>query len=229
MTSRTHEARACSGTLGFDKILRLNRAARRCPERIAQLLSAATLIPCSASALAAAPVGGFDMTTGCLVVSGGAGWTEIALGVAASALVRDLVGSRTSGHIFDDAHGRPLVADEDARDYIDELIALNEGQRLPFAWHFGSLREGVFAEWADGGVPQNIALAQAGFVQPFEDEVKQALHRIEQRAASDWWAARLGIPTPTAIETIWEIARSFSWRGEENSSAGGDEPWTHAS
>ncbi|MFV0622658.1 hypothetical protein ACBY01_01425 [Sphingomonas sp. ac-8] len=210
--------------LATSQIAQLNRRASVCDHPLARLMTLATYLPCSATALASIGVRNFDRRNEVLVIpSPGRGHTRVALGMAAAAAVRAAIAGRTSGPLFGDAHDLQIEPDADAEAYLAELIAEDGEEPLPFAFTFRSVREGVFAGMADGGVAQNIAEAQAGLRHLTDGHRPETFFRVQERAASDWWAAQLGAPVSSTVDVIRSGLRQLRWRDDPNGSApGGD-------
>ena len=203
--------------LATQQIAELNRRASICDHPVARLMTVATLIPCPAAVLAGCGVRDFDRRDDVLTIaSPHRGHTRVALGMAATAAVRDAIAGRTSGLLFGGDHDLPIAPDEDATAYFEELISEDGEGPLPFAFTFRSVREGVFAGMADGGVSQQIAEAQAGLRHLTDGHRPETFFRVQERAASDWWAAQLGVPVPATIEVIRTSLRQLRWRDDPN-------------
>lgn len=203
--------------LATDQIADLNRRAALCDHPIAQLVAVATLVPCEPYALSVARVRGFDRQNDVLVVRGPTGIpARIALGHAAAAAVRNAIGGRTKGRLVEDLHGEGIVPDRDTVDYAHELLSSVEAAPLLFEFTFRSLREGVFAGMLDGGVPADVAEMQAGLGHMGVGLNSDGLQLVQQRAASDWWAATIGVPLPTTIEFLRDALNQARWRDRPN-------------
>lgn len=201
--------------LDTPQISQINRRASACDHPLARLMTVATLIPCPAAVLAECDVRNFDRRNDVLMIASPyRGHTRVALGMAAAAAVRVAIVGRTRGPLFGDAHDLPIVPDDDAVAYLEELIAEDDEGPLPFAFTFRSVREGVFAGMADGGVPQNIAQAQAGLRHLTDGHRPETFFRVRERAASDWWAAQLGVPVPATIDVILAGLQQLRWHDD---------------
>jgi len=201
--------------LDTPQISQLNRRASACDHPLARLVTVATLVPCPATVLAECSVRDFDRRNEVLTIaSRHRGHTHVALGMAAAAAVRDAIAGRTSGLLFGGDHDLPIAPDQDAIAYFKELVAEDGEGPLPFAFTFRSMREGVFAGMADGGVPQQIAEAQAGLRHLTDGHRPETFFRIQERAASDWWAAQLGVPVPATIDVIRAGLGRLRWRDD---------------
>ncbi|QCB42204.1 hypothetical protein E5673_08140 [Sphingomonas sp. PAMC26645] len=199
--------------LSTTHIATLNRRASRCDHPLAKLTTIATLVPIAAHVLTASKVRGFDRRTDVLTTAAPNGWlTSISLGQAAAAAMRAAIEGRTSGVLFEDIHGAPIAPDADAVAYVDDLLLEDGEGPLPFAWSFRSLREGVFAGMADGGVRRDIVEAQAGLRHMTDGKFSDTFLHLHERAASDWWAAQLGVPVPATIEVIRSSLRQLRWK-----------------
>ncbi|MBD8546042.1 hypothetical protein [Sphingomonas sp. CFBP 8760] len=205
--------------LATPQIALLNRRASSCDHPLARLMTLATLIPCPAAALAGCGVRDFDRRNEVLTIaSPRRGHTRAALGMAATAAVQEAIAGRTSGLLFGGAHDLPIAPDADAVAYLEELIAEDGEGPMPFAFTFRSVREGVFAGMADGGVPQQVAEAQAGLRHLTDGHRPETFFRVHERAASDWWAAQLGVPVPATIDVIRDGLRQLRWRDDPDRS-----------
>jgi hypothetical protein len=194
------------------QIAELNRRASNCDHSLARLMTVATLVPCSAVVLAGVGVRDFVRRDEHLIVaSPNRGRTRVALGQAAMAAVRDAIAGRTAGLLFGEAHDVPIEPDSDAVAYLQELIAEDGEGPLPFAFTFRSVREGVFAAMVDDGVPHHVAEAQAGLRHMTDGHISDTFMRIQQKAASDWWAAQLGVPVPATIDVVRSSLGRLSW------------------
>lgn len=199
--------------LKTNQIADLNRRTSRRNHPLAHLVTVATHIPASAYALAAIGVRAFHGRANVLSVPTPThGRTRIALGNGAAAAVRRAIAGRTSGYLFDEGNGSPIVPDADAVAYADELMQEDGEGPLPFKWTFRSLREGVAAGMADDGVLQNVVEAQAGLRRLETSGSNEAFLRIQERAASDWWSAQLGVPGPETDEVLLATIRHVRWR-----------------
>lgn len=189
--------------LATPQIAELNRRASTCDRPLARLMTVATLVPCSATVLAIASVRDFDRRNNILTIAAPyRGHTRICLGQAATAAVRCAIAGRTSGLLFGEGHDTPISPDADAEAYFKELIAEDGEGQLLFDFTFRSVREGVFAGMVDDGVLQHVAEAQAGLRHLTDGHLSETFMRIQERAASDWWAAQLGIPVPATMDII---------------------------
>lgn len=205
--------------LDTPQIAQLNRRASICDHPLARLMTLATLVPCPATVLASIDVRDFDRRNQVLTIASPLrGHTRVALGMAAAAAVRDAIAGRTSGLLFGGDHDLPIEPDHDAVAYFEELVADDGEGPLPFAFDFRSVREGVFAGMADGGVPQQVAEAQAGLRHLTDGHRPETFFRVQERAASDWWAAQLGVPVSATIEVIRAGLRQLRWRDDPDGS-----------
>lgn len=195
------------------QIAELNRRASRLHHPLASLVTVATLVPASADALTAIGVAAFDRRLGVLSVLDPKGdRTSITLGRAARQAILEAIDGRATGRMFDEGNGQPIVPDADAVAYADELLEEDGEGPLPFGWTFRSLREGVAAGMAEDGVLQNVLEAQAGLRCLRVGRVNEMFLRIQERAASDWWAAQLGVPGPETDEVLLATIRHVRWR-----------------
>lgn len=198
--------------LATPQIAELNRRASACDHPLARLMTVATLVPCSATVLASIGVRDFDRRDEHLIVAAPhRGRTRVALGQAATAAVRRAIAGRTSGLLFGEAHDAPIEPDADAVAYLRELIAEDGEGPVPFAFTFRSVREGVFAAMVDDGVPHHVAEAQAGLRHMTDGHISDTFMRIQQKAASDWWAAQLGAPVPATLDVIRSSLVRLKW------------------
>jgi len=211
--------------LATPQIAQLNRRASVCDHPLARLMTVATHLPCSAATLAWVGVRDFDKRDDVLTIaSPRRGRTRVALGMAASAAVRRAIAGRTSGFMFGEIHDPRIVPDADAVSYLEELIAEDGEGPLPFSFTFRSVREGVFAGMTDGGVTQDVAEAQAGLRHVSDGHRPETFFRVQERAASDWWAARLGVPVSATDDVLGAALRHLRWRDDPGRAApgGGD-------
>ncbi len=205
--------------LATNQIAEINRRAALCDHPIAKLVAIATLIPCDASDLSRSHVRAFDRRDDVIMVRGPTGVpTRVALGRAAAAAVRDAIGGRNRGLIVEDAYGSGIVPDGDTMEYAHELLSCADTSPLPFGFTFRSLREGVFAGMVDGVVPLDVAEAQAGLRHSNVGHGSETMHRIGQRAASDWWASAMGVPMPATIDVLRQSFDRTSRVGRPNGS-----------
>lgn len=205
--------------LDTPKIAALNRRVSACDHPLARLMTVATYLPCCATALAGCGVRDFDRRNEALMIaSPRRGHTRVALGMAAAAAVRGAIAGRTAGPLFGDAHDLPIEPDADAEAYLEELIAADGEGPLPFTFTFRSVREGVFAGMADSGVQQNIAEAQAGLRHLTDGHRPETFFHMQERAASDWWAAQLGAPVSATIDIIRSGLNQMRWRDDPGES-----------
>ena len=208
--------------LDTPKIAVLNRRASACNHPLARLMTVASYLPCSAPVLAGCGVRDFDRRNEVLMIASPyRGHTRVALGMAAAAAVRGAIAGRTSGLLFGEANDLPIVPDADAVAYLEELIAEDGEGPLPFSFTFRSVREGVFAGMADGGIQQNIAEAQAGLRHLSDGHRPETFFRVQERAASDWWAAQLGAPVSATIDVIRGGLRQLRFRDDPGGSKHG--------
>lgn len=113
-----HHLPLASGNLSPDQIALIHRASKTSSEPPALLVRLATLLGCSASSIAAAPIELIDRQQGLLKLPDPSGrMTEVAVGYTAAAAVVAAAGTRTRGPLVVDTYGKVLVCDEDTEDY----------------------------------------------------------------------------------------------------------------
>jgi hypothetical protein len=185
-------------------ICRIHEAALHIPEPVARLVNLACVAPWSVDVVAASSIDALDREEGLLTVPGVGGESvEIALGFESASTVIKAMDGRVAGPILVDHHGAPMRADEEARDFVAELMWHVDPSTADIPWTFRSLRESVFADMIDSGVEIHVAAAQAGlgWGGPPTDRFDRIYH---QRACAEWWAWHIGVLPPPAL------ARAFA-------------------
>ncbi|GAA0455180.1 hypothetical protein [Sphingomonas molluscorum] len=209
MPNVSKEAHAHVCLLDNEQIAALQRTASRNHEPPAQLAAIMALIPCSAAAIASAPIEMIDRNQGLLRVKDPSGFVaEVALGHDAAMTIAAAIYDRHDGPLLDDGFGRGITADKDTEDYARELLASDNEEPITFTWSFRLLRESVFANMADDGVAHHIAMAQAGLGIGHVKDIDRAQMLFDQRAAADWWSYRLGLMPPSPFALIDGGARA---------------------
>lgn len=195
--------------LAPDEIALIHRASLTSFEPPALMVRLATLLPCSASSLAAAPIEQIDREHGILKVRDPSGnMTEVLLGYHAAAAVVAAAGDRTKGPLVVDTYGNALVCDEDAEDYARELLAEAVPATSAFVWTMAKIRDAIFAQLADHGMPLILASAQAGIGPQWPEGTDRGTMLLNQRASAEWWTYRMGLRPPSPFVLTQAVRRS---------------------
>ena len=177
----------------------LYRASRQSDDPVAGLVTIAAIGPWDAVAVANTPIEDMDRKAGTLQ------------------LVDLIIGPRHAGCVLVDAAGFMMRDDQDTHDYLRELLGFIDGRTLDLDWTLRLIRESVFAEMVDYGVPLHIAQAQAGL--GFDNPNDQ----LDQRAAAEWWAYRMGVQPPRAFSLLERAGLRHSRMPRQGGPTGGAE------
>jgi hypothetical protein len=194
----------------------LYRASLQSDDPVAGLITIAAISPWDAVAVANAPIEDLDRKAGTLQLVGPLGFrTPVALGFEAAGVLDLVIGPRRAGCVLVDAGGFMLKDDQDTHDYLRELLGIIDGRTLDLDWTLRLIRESIFAEMVDYGVPLHIAEAQAGLGLGNPDD------RLDQRAAAEWWAYRMGVAPPRAFSLLEHVGTRRSRMPRHGGSAEG--------
>lgn len=196
----------------------LYRASRQSDDPVAGLVTIAAIGPWDAVAVANTPIEDMDRKAGTLQLVGPLGLrNQVALGFEAAAALDLIIGPRHAGCVLVDAAGFMMRDDQDTHDYLRELLGFIDGRTLDLDWTLRLIRESVFAEMVDYGVPLHIAQAQAGL--GFDNPNDQ----LDQRAAAEWWAYRMGVQPPRAFSLLERAGLRHSRMPRQGGPTGGAE------
>ncbi len=196
------------GNLSPDQIALIHRASKTSSEPPALLMRIVTLLGCSASSIAAAPIEMIDRQQGLLKLPDPSGrMTEVAVGYAAAAAVVAAAGTRTRGPLVVDTYGKVLACDEDTEDYAKEILAANVPATSTFDWSLALIRDSIFGQLVDFGTPMLVAAAQAGIGPKWPEGTKREDMLLNQRAAADWWTYRMGLRPPSPFVLAHAVTR----------------------
>lgn len=191
-----------------DQIALIHRASKTSFEPPALLLRLVTLLPCSASGLAAAPIEQIDRELGIVKLRDpSGGMTEVVLGYHAAAAVVAAAGDRTRGPLVVDAYGNALVCDDDTEDYARELMATAVPTTSAFVWTMARIRDSIFVQLADHGMPLILSSAQAGIGPKWPEGTDRRELLLNQRASADWWTYRMGLAPPSPFILTQAVKR----------------------
>ncbi|RDE06614.1 hypothetical protein DVW87_02620 [Sphingomonas aracearum] len=212
-----HRLPLASGNLSPDQIALIHRASKTSSEPPALLVRLATLLGCSASSIAAAPIELIDRQQGLLKLPDPSGrMTEVAVGYAAAAAVVAAAGTRTRGPLVVDTYGKVVTCDLDTEDYAKEILAANVPATSTFDWSLALIRDSIFGQLVDFGTPMLVAAAQAGIGPEWPEGTKREDMLLNQRAAADWWTYRMGLRPPSPFVLAHAVTRVILGGGGAN-------------
>jgi hypothetical protein len=181
-------------------IRRIYDASLLVDDPVGRLATFAAIAPWWVDRVAQAPIELIDRGRGLLRLADPNGVVvEVAVGFEAARAIDRARGDRREGPLLLDHHGSAMELDADTQDYAVELVGEIDADTLGFGWSFPLLRESVFAEMIDHGVPMHVATAHAGLGTAGVQGISHSEILVGQRAAADWWAWRLGIEPPSAF------------------------------